>query len=77
LQLCVSDKLWTAPELLRVGQAQKTQKGDVYSFAIIVQEIVYRKGVFYIENELSPQGWFFFQRRSSFIIFCKENISYL
>ena len=37
--------LWTAPELLRQGDAAPfygTQKGDVYSFALIVQEILYR-----------------------------------
>jgi hypothetical protein len=28
-----------------------SQKGDVYSFAIIVQEILYRKGVFYLTDE--------------------------
>lgn len=28
-----------------------TQKGDVYSFAIIAQEIFYRKGVFYLTDE--------------------------
>ncbi|XP_059145304.1 atrial natriuretic peptide receptor 2-like [Physella acuta] len=50
--------LWTAPELLRMQQRPRegTQKGDVYSFAIICQEIVYRNGVFFVQNiDLSPK----------------------
>ncbi|XP_028263500.1 heat-stable enterotoxin receptor-like [Parambassis ranga] len=39
--------LWTAPEHLR--KEGTTQKGDVYSFAIIAQEIVLRKSTFYTE----------------------------
>ena len=55
----VAGKLWTAPELIRMHNPppEGTQKGDVYSFAIICQEIVYRNGPFWVENmDLSPQG---------------------
>ncbi|XP_028990788.1 guanylyl cyclase C isoform X2 [Betta splendens] len=40
--------LWTAPEHLRTQGT--SQKGDVYSFAIIAQEIVLRKCTFYTES---------------------------
>ncbi|XP_017564963.2 atrial natriuretic peptide receptor 1 [Pygocentrus nattereri] len=43
--------LWRAPELLRhTMPANGTQKGDVYSFGIIAQEVVYRRGPFYTPN---------------------------
>ncbi|XP_047464714.1 guanylyl cyclase C isoform X2 [Mugil cephalus] len=42
---CVLSDLWTAPEHLRSHGT--SQKGDVYSFAIISQEIVLRKSTFY------------------------------
>ena len=55
------EQLWRAPELQSpfIGSNSNsatqflvgTPKGDVYSFAIIVQEILYRKGVFYINDE--------------------------
>nr|XP_006819997.1 PREDICTED: atrial natriuretic peptide receptor 1-like [Saccoglossus kowalevskii] len=49
-------QLWTAPELLRMANppAKGTQKGDVYSFAILVQEIVFRSEPYYL-NEEEPQ----------------------
>ncbi|KAM5132688.1 guanylate cyclase 2G-like [Mantella aurantiaca] len=38
-----SDLYWTAPELLRMGRFpfQGSQKGDVYSFAIIMRELIH------------------------------------
>lgn len=48
-----------APELLRMESPppQGTQKGDVYSFGIILQEVALRRGAFYLEGALlSPKG---------------------
>ena len=68
-------KLWTAPELLRMEHPPPcgTPKGDVYSFAIIVHEILARSGPFYLGGDaagLSPRGnlqspFFFVSLRSS------------
>ncbi|XP_071988641.1 atrial natriuretic peptide receptor 1-like [Engystomops pustulosus] len=51
-------KLWTSPELLRMESAnpQGSQKGDIYSFGIILQEIALRNGVFYVDSgDYSPK----------------------
>ena len=50
------DQLWTAPELLRMVKRpiNRTPKGDVYSFAIIVQEIAYRAEPYFTET-VNPQ----------------------
>ena len=43
----LSEMLWVAPELLPltlVPGNPATQKGDVYSFAIILEEIIVRGG---------------------------------
>lgn len=38
--------LWKAPELLRNPNICGTQKGDVYAFAIILYEVISRRGPF-------------------------------
>lgn len=53
----VQELLWTAPEILRSGQAglHGTLPGDVYSFAIIMQEVVVR-GPPFCMLDLSDKG---------------------
>lgn len=53
-----AQRLWMAPELLRLENppAHGTQKGDVYSFGIILQEVALRRGAFYIQGDpFSPK----------------------
>ncbi|XP_062373919.1 guanylate cyclase 2G [Sardina pilchardus] len=55
---CFEDLYWTAPELLRdvYFPSNGTQKGDVYSFAIIMREILFstEEGPFH-GNKLQPK----------------------
>ncbi|XP_068589346.1 atrial natriuretic peptide receptor 1-like [Cebidichthys violaceus] len=51
-------KLWTAPELLRTDCPPPcgTQRGDVYSFSIILQEVALLRGVFHLDSlTLTPK----------------------
>ncbi|XP_022252245.1 guanylate cyclase 32E-like [Limulus polyphemus] len=65
---CQRGSLWKAPELLRMANfpPRGTQKGDVYSFAIILYEIIGRKGPwgpdllpvkFIIERVMNPRHY--------------------
>ncbi|XP_060806014.1 atrial natriuretic peptide receptor 1 isoform X2 [Amyelois transitella] len=51
--------MWTSPELLRMADPppEGSQKGDVYSFGIIMHEIVNRQGVFWLGPgvEMAPK----------------------
>ena len=49
------DQLWTAPELLRMKTRpiNGNQKADVYSFAIILQQIVFRAEPYFIDIDNS------------------------
>jgi len=51
------NQLWTAPELLRMTTRpiNGTQKADVYSFAIILQEIMFRAEPYFVHRE-PPKG---------------------
>ena len=53
--------LWTSPELLRQDNRPRkgTQKGDIYSFAIILQEIFFKIGPYGFDAYL-PEGTILF-----------------
>lgn len=50
----VSSDLWTAPEHLR--HADVSQKGDVYGYGIIAQEIILRRETFYTKHCWDNRG---------------------
>jgi atrial natriuretic peptide receptor A len=52
-----AEMLGIAPEHLREPRFRGSQKGDVYSFSIVLEEIVLRGGPYdHFRDELSPQG---------------------
>ena len=57
--------LWSAPEILRLQDFHRprygTPKGDVYSFAIVLYEIIFRTMPFDGEN-MSPRGEFIYTK---------------
>lgn len=56
LPIPISDLFWKAPELLRNdGMIRGNKKGDIYSFAIILFEMIGRKGP-YGGIDLEPKG---------------------
>lgn len=57
----IKRSLWKAPELLRMidPPIQGTQKGDVYSFAILLYEIFGRKGPFGFGGNTSHSASFY------------------
>jgi len=59
--MCISDMLWTAPELLRIPPEEQpmygTREGDVYSFGIIMQEIALRDEPYATQlSTFEPEG---------------------
>lgn len=68
----LTDLLWTAPELLRDVNLRKkgTQPGDVYSFGIIMQEVIVR-GEPFCMLALSPEGKGFVKTMMYFRIFVR------
>ena len=53
-----TELLWTAPELLRLPErpVYGTQKGDVYSYGIILQEIILEDAAYVLEVEHEKTG---------------------
>jgi Protein tyrosine and serine/threonine kinase len=63
--------LWTAPEHLRMKEYPRsgTQKGDVYSFAIVVQEIACRAQPYFCDVTSEPKSESFSVLNMNFCFF--------
>lgn len=67
MPLCL-EMYWTAPELLRQDQLpfNGTPKGDIYSFAMIMRELIYSSEVGpYHDIQLEPKGALLIDSRRS------------
>ena len=49
-----SKLLWTAPELLRCPEKSGTQPGDIFSFAIITQEVLLQDEPYSHNTQFTP-----------------------
>lgn len=58
LSLSLTDLLWTAPEHINLSKVERegsSQKADVYSYGIILQEIATRSKPF-LDGPMRPRG---------------------
>ena len=72
-------RLWTAPEILRMDnpKTEGTQKGDVYSFGIILQELLMRQDTFYIEGSFMKAKEIVTRVRLGYAPFTRPTIDHL
>jgi len=63
--------LWTSPELVRLEKRppKGTQKGDVYSFGIILQEIFLRCNPYFYNDDSTTKG------NISFIVYFSSKVN--
>lgn len=66
------DALWTAPEHIFSDGFPRSQPGDVFSYGIVLSEILTRALPYNMFEDLSHKGWFLYLCCSS-IITCAEN----
>ena len=71
---CFAALFWTAPELLRDLNAlpKGTQKGDIYSFAIILTELLHRTSPFSEETDITmmqPKGTWLHKHQLSMFLY--------
>ena len=56
--MSLTAKLWTAPEHLDNIKEPHSKEGDVYSYGIILQEIITRGSPYSMFNNLTAKGMF-------------------
>ncbi|CAF4217400.1 unnamed protein product, partial [Rotaria sp. Silwood2] len=80
-QVDITDLLWMSPEHIRTSIIKNdvatvmtsSAAGDVYSFGIIMQEVILR-GPPFCMLDLTPQGFFFFINKNDYYILSSVNI---